>query len=49
VSKSKRQPEKCLTCNGDQMLEVRKHAAEAFEVMDLISEAYGHSRRSKHR
>lgn len=42
MSKAKRQPEKCLTCEGDEMLEVRIHANEAFDVMNLIYEAYGH-------
>jgi len=42
MSKSKR-VELCTQCESDEMLEVRKHAAEAFDVMDRISEAYGHS------
>jgi len=35
--------EACTQCEGDEMLEVRKHAAESFDVMNAISEAYGHS------
>ncbi len=33
----------CIQCEGDKMLEVRKHASEAFEIMDLISLAYGNN------
>lgn len=39
----KRQPEQvssCLTCEGDEMLEVRKHASEAFQIMDLLKLHY---------
>ena len=39
----KKQAENCRICECDEMLEVRKHAAEAFDVMDAISEVYGHS------
>ena len=30
----------CVQCEGDKMLEVRKHASEAFEIMDRLSNAY---------
>jgi hypothetical protein len=42
MSKAKR-VEVCTQCEADEMLEVRKHAAEAFDVMNALSEAYGHS------
>jgi hypothetical protein len=32
----------CIQCEGDAMLEVRKHASELFEAMDMITENYGH-------
>ena len=38
----KKKAEPCIKCEGGEMLEVRKHASEAFEVMNAISEAYGH-------
>lgn len=31
----------CLQCEGDEMLEVRKHASEAFSIMDLLERTYG--------
>ena len=30
----------CIQCEGDEMLEVRKHASELISCMDLISIAY---------
>lgn len=39
----KKQPEQvssCLTCEGDEMLEVRKHASEAFQIMELLQLHY---------
>lgn len=39
----KKQPEQvssCLTCEGDEMLEVRKHANEAFQIMNLLDLHY---------
>lgn len=30
----------CIQCEGDKMLEVRKHASEAFMVMDMLHAAY---------
>jgi hypothetical protein len=40
----KKQPEQvssCLTCEGDEMLEVRKHANEAFQIMNLLTLHHG--------
>ena len=41
---SKKQPEasSCIQCEGDKMMEVRRHASELFEAMDLLSIQYGH-------
>jgi len=39
----KKQPEQvssCLACEGDEMLEVRKHASEAFQIMSLLDLHY---------
>jgi hypothetical protein len=33
--------QKSCQCEGDEMLEVRKHANELFEVMSLLSEEFG--------
>lgn len=35
-----KQVDKCLQCEGDAMLEVRKHAQEAFAIMDAITATY---------
>ena len=32
----------CIQCEGDKMLEVRRHASELFEAMDLLTANYGH-------
>jgi hypothetical protein len=40
MSKAKR-IEACTRCEGDEMLEVRKHAAEALEIMDMLRVNYG--------
>lgn len=39
----KKKPEQvssCVTCEGDEMLEVRKHANEAFQIMNLLDLNY---------
>lgn len=41
MAKNKTQTDSCLQCEGDKMLEVRKHASEAFTIMDMLIHAYG--------
>lgn len=41
MAKKQKQTDTCLQCEGDTMLEVRKHASEAFTIMDLLVMAYG--------
>jgi hypothetical protein len=40
VAKKQKQTDTCLQCEGDAMLEVRRHASEAFTIMDKIHAAY---------
>ena len=40
MTKQKEVKDSCLQCEGDAMLEVRKHASEAFMVMDMLHAAY---------
>lgn len=40
MAKNKTQTDTCLQCEGDKMLEIRKHASEAFAVMDKFHAAY---------
>ena len=40
MAKNKTQTDTCLQCEGDKMLEVRKHASEAFDIMNKIHAAY---------
>lgn len=40
MAKHKEQIGSCIQCEGDAMLEVRKHASEAFAIMDKFHAAY---------
>lgn len=42
MSKKQTEASSCIQCEGDKMLEVRRHADEMFRVMDLLSVEYGH-------
>jgi len=41
MAKKQQQTSTCIQCEGDAMLEVRKHASEAFTIMDMLNHAYG--------
>jgi hypothetical protein len=46
MAKNKTQTDTCLQCEGDKMLEVRKHASEAFDIMEMLIHAYGPNHKS---